>query len=110
MSDYGSRPHSPNHNEMNPNNQNQNNQNPVLPVQEKFQYRPPQQGMPLREQYYPIRIVQPSVIVYPVNEENNFKLKSSFIQGVPKFMGFENAYEFLNDFELYSSILRMQQL
>jgi len=82
MSDYGSRPHSPNHNKMNPNNRNQNNQNTVLPVQENFQYRPLQRGMSSREQCYPVKILQPPVIGYPPNEGNNFELKNSFIQGV----------------------------
>jgi len=64
----------------------------------------------LREQCYPSRIIQPSAILFPPTERNNFKLKSSFIQGVPKFTVSENAYEFLQDFQFYTSTLKMQQL
>ena len=64
----------------------------------------------LRDQCYPTRTVQPSVISFPPAEGNNFELKHSFIQGVPKFTGSENAYEFLSEFELYASTTKMQQL
>jgi len=64
----------------------------------------------LREQCYPSRTVQPSAILFPPAEGNNFELNSSFINGVPKFTGSENAYEFLQDFQFYTSTLKMQQL
>jgi len=64
----------------------------------------------LREQCYPSRTVQPSAILFPPAEGNNFELKSSFINGVPKFTSLEKAYEFLQDFQFYTSTLKMQQL
>ena len=63
----------------------------------------------LQDQCYPTKTVQPSIIVFPP-VEGNFELKHSFIQGIPKFTGSENAYEFLSEFELYSSTTQMQQL
>jgi len=64
----------------------------------------------LREKCYLSRTVQPSAIPFPPAEGNNFELKSSFINGVSKFTGSENAYEFLQDFQFYTSTLKMQQL
>jgi len=64
----------------------------------------------LREQCYPSRTVQPSAILFPPTEGNNFELKSSFIQGVLKFTGSKNAYEFLQYFQFYTITLKMQQL
>ena len=68
------------------------------------------QPLSLRDRCYPTRTVQPSVISFSPAEGNNFELKHSFIQGVPKFTGSENAYEFLSEFELYASTTKMQQL
>jgi len=81
-------------------------------VNQNFQNLNIQMDRPLslRDWCYPTRTVQPSVIVFPPVEGNNFELKHSFIQGVPKFTGSENAYEFLSEFELYSSTTQMQQL
>ena len=92
-----------NHNFPNFGDQNQINQN--------FQNLNIEMDRPLslRDRCYPTRTVQPSIIVLPL-VEGNFELKHSFIQGVPKFTGSENAYEFLSEYELYSSTTQMQQL
>ena len=114
MSNHSSRQHSPRHNGMDPNFQNPDFDQQNFPPQEFENFQPQQQiaqqPMSLRELCYPTRRVQPSVILYPPIEGNNFELKSSFIQGVPKFTGSENAYEFLDDFQFYTSTLKMQQL
>lgn len=91
-----------NQNFQNEMDQNQRNQN----LHNLNMNRP----LSLRDRCYPTRIVQPSVIVFPPAEGNNFELKHSFIQEVPKFTGSENAYEFLSEFELYASTTKMQQL
>ena len=114
MSNHSSRQHSPRHNGMDPNFQNLEFEQQQFPPQEFENFQPPQQipQLPrsLRELCYPTRRVHPSVILYPPIEGNNFELKSSFIQGIPKFTGSENAYEFLDDFQFYTSTLKMQQL
>ncbi|KAK1265662.1 hypothetical protein QJS04_geneDACA014972 [Acorus gramineus] len=59
---------------------------------------------------YPSRTTQPSCIVLPTTNANNFEIKPGMINMLPKFDGSEDPYLFIREFEEVCSTLKLQQL
>ena len=66
----------------------------------------------LQDKLYPMRTSLPSCIQLSSISDNNFELKSQFINTLPKFHGLESkdAYFFIREFEEVSLIMRIPQL
>ena len=66
----------------------------------------------LKDRFYPARTAQPSCIVLPQAQGNNFELKSQYITMLPHFHGLtsEDAYLFLREFEEVCVLIKIQQL
>ena len=64
----------------------------------------------MRAYVYPTRVAQPSCIVLPPTNANNFELKPSMLSLLPKFSGTEDPYLFIREFEEGCQLVKLQQL
>jgi len=78
----------------------------------KFEARPDlvmAQPTSLQDRFYPIRTSLPSYIQLPSIGEQNFELKSQFINTLSKFHGLESedAYFFIREFEKVCLVMKI---
>ena len=64
----------------------------------------------LRDYCYPIGFAQPSCIRLPQTNAIHFEIKPQIINMLPKFIGIEDAYIFIKEFEGVCDTMRIQEL
>ena len=68
----------------------------------------PNQSQTHKDLCYLVGTIQPSCIRLPQPTANNFEIKPQIINILPKFMGIEDAYIFIREFEEVCATMRLQ--
>ena len=83
---------------------------PILDQIPKFTMEEVGHLLSLRDYCYPIGSVQPSCIRLPPTNANHFEIKPQIINMLPKFIGIEDAYIFIREFEEACDTMRIHEL